>query len=69
MNLDAAGLELECPRCGFVNDFTFGQARLRDVIICRGCKGNIHLDDADGSVQQAKLSIEAAVERLRQALS
>jgi hypothetical protein len=69
MNLDAAELELVCPRCGFVNEFTFGQARLRDVIICRGCKSNIHLDDVDGSVQQAKMAIEAAIEGLKLALS
>lgn len=45
LNLDKEEIDFECPSCGFYNDFSLKQARLRDVIICRGCKANIHLDD------------------------
>ncbi len=45
IDLDKHTLQLECPLCGFLNYFFLKQARLRDCIICRGCKGNIQLDD------------------------
>lgn len=45
INLDKQTIEFECPDCAFTNPIYLKQARLRDVIICRGCKANIHLDD------------------------
>lgn len=45
LNLDKHIIEFTCPICHFYNYFYFRQARLRDVIICRGCKSNIQLDD------------------------
>lgn len=45
MFLDSTVISTPCPLCDFENHFTFKQARLRDVIICRGCKANIQLDD------------------------
>jgi predicted RNA-binding Zn-ribbon protein involved in translation (DUF1610 family) len=40
MDLDKATLEFQCPHCGFIVDFCYRDARLRDVLICRGCKVN-----------------------------
>lgn len=52
MDLDNIKIEVQCPRCNFYNYFFIKQARLRDVIICRGCKSNIHLDDQMNEVRK-----------------
>ncbi len=61
INLDKEEIDFECPSCGFFNNFFLKQARLRDVIICRGCKTNIHLDDylneVRVSIRQIKKSL------------
>ena len=54
-NLDKIEVEVECPRCGFGNPVWLRQARLRDVVICRGCKANIQLDDGMNTVRKAEL--------------
>lgn len=63
-NLDKIELDFECPECSFVNDFYFIQARLRDVIICRGCKSNIHLDDSMNECKIARRRINSAFKNL-----
>jgi hypothetical protein len=40
INLDKFEVEVDCPRCGFTNPTWLKQARLRDVVIWRGCKAN-----------------------------
>jgi len=62
--IDFAELDLLCPKCGFSNPFWIRQARLRDVIICRGCKCNIQLDDQMNSVRVAERSVRHAVDEL-----
>lgn len=46
-------IDFDCPLCGFSNPIWIKQARLRDVIICRGCKSNIQLDDQMNTVRKA----------------
>lgn len=53
IDLDAVEVEVDCPVCNFANPIWLKQARLRDVIICRGCKSNIQLDDSMNSVRKA----------------
>jgi len=43
LDLDKQSFDFPCPRCGFFNEAYLGQVKLRDVIICRGCKTNIQL--------------------------
>lgn len=52
MNLDNIKIEIQCPKCKFYNSIFIKQARLRDVIICRGCKSNIQLDDQMNEVRK-----------------
>jgi hypothetical protein len=66
--LDTAVLETPCPRCGFYNRFSFRQARLQDVIICRGCKANIRLDDYMSECRKAARHVEESVARLARSL-
>lgn len=68
INLDKIEIEAECPRCGFANPIWLRQARLRDVVICRGCKVNIQLDDGMNSVRKAYRSIRRAMERLHETI-
>jgi hypothetical protein len=57
MNIDSFELEIECPGCGFANPIWIKQARLNDVVICRGCKANIQLDDEMHTVRKAVQAI------------
>jgi hypothetical protein len=65
MNLDAFEVNVDCPRCHFSNPIWIKQARLRDVIICRGCKSNIQLDDSMNTVRMGVRSVNSALNRLR----
>jgi hypothetical protein len=69
IRVDAFEAEVECPRCQFQNPIWLKQARLRDVIICRGCKSNIQLDDSMNSVRKAHHSIRRAMNDLRETVS
>lgn len=57
MNIDSFEVEIECPNCDFYNPIWLMQARLRDTIICRGCKFNIRLDDSMNTVRKARRRI------------
>jgi len=45
LNLDKHPIEVACPQCGFYNSVTLKQIRLRDAVICRGCKVTINFED------------------------
>ena len=62
--IDSAEIDIDCPRCGFTNPIWMRQARLRDVIICRGCKSNIQLDDQMNEVRKAVRSVDSAIRDL-----
>ncbi len=62
IDLDKVTVEIPCPRCHFWNAIFFKQVRLRDVIICRGCKCNIHLDDRMNECRKAVRDIKAITE-------
>lgn len=68
MDIDRFEVEIDCPGCSFANPVWLGQARLRDVVICRGCKGNIQLDDSMNTVRKARHSIRRSMRELREAL-
>ncbi|RQS88131.1 hypothetical protein DF048_27830 [Burkholderia seminalis] len=58
INLDRMDFDVPCPRCRFENDIFGRQVRLRDVIICRGCKTNIRLDDHMNEYRKARQQID-----------
>jgi hypothetical protein len=63
--LDKVTLEFDCLTCGFSNPATMGQIRLGDVVICRGCKATIRLDDVMGDVGKARQLIRDMISNLR----
>ena len=68
IDLSQASLDFECPRCGFYNPFTLEQVRLRDAIICRGCKGSVRLEDNMNETRKAIRVINRAMRELEQTL-
>ena len=69
MDLDKASIEIECPRCGFFGHIFFRQARLRDVVICRGCKASIRLDDNMNECRKARAALAEAIADLERSLA
>ena len=69
LDLDRHQIEFPCPRCSFYNRATFQQVRQRDVVICRGCKANLQLDDQMNSFRKGRERIQAAVRELQRAIS
>lgn len=67
-NIDKEGIELACPRCGFYNPVTLKQIRLRDAVICRGCKVTINFEDHMNETRKAVRSINRAFRELQDQL-
>lgn len=64
MDIGKHTIEIECPKCRFLNPIYFKQARLRDVIICRGCKSNIQLDDQMNECRKAIRCVNKSIREL-----
>ena len=69
LNLDNYEVEIQCPKCEFYNPIYLKQARLRDVIICRGCKCNIQLNDQMNETKKSIRSINRAMNELEKTLT
>jgi hypothetical protein len=57
-------IDIQCPRCDFYTSIFIKQARLRDVVICRGCKNNIQLEDHMNQVRKAERDIKRQSDQL-----
>lgn len=68
MLIDNTPVSASCPVCEFYNTFTIKQARLRDMIICRGCKTNIQLDDHMNECRKVTRQIERALAEFQDSL-
>ncbi len=68
-SIDSAELDIPCPRCGFFNEVTIKQARTRDVVICRGCKCNIRLDDHMNQVRAGERQLRESIRALMDSLA
>ena len=69
IDIDRFKFEVECPKCNFATIILYRDARLRDVLICRGCKANIQLDDHMNQCRKARKQFSSAMRELEQALS
>lgn len=68
IDLDKHELDIQCPKCSFYNPVWLKQARLRDTVICRGCKSNIHLDDQMNETRKVVKSVNRALAELEETL-
>ena len=64
-DIDGVEVEVECPRCGFTNPVWLKQIRLRDVVICRGCKCNLHLEDQMNTFRKAREDVNRQMRKLK----
>jgi hypothetical protein len=69
IDLDHVKLDIECPGCRFRNNIRFRDVRLRDVVICRGCKSNLRLDDNMNECRKARKDVRAAMSELTKSLT
>jgi hypothetical protein len=67
-DLDRHQFDVACPSCRFYNRIFYRDARLRDVVICRGCKQNIQLDDHMNECRKARAQVERALSELENTL-
>jgi transposase-like protein len=68
-DLGKQSVTVECPKCRFANRITLKQARIHDVVICRGCKGNIQLEDHMETVKKTIRDLGRAVRDLQDQLA
>jgi transposase-like protein len=61
-------VDINCPACNFQNQITLKQAQIRSIIICRGCKSNIQLQDYFNTVRKALKSIRRELKGLEKAI-
>jgi hypothetical protein len=68
-DLDRHQFDVPCPNCRFFNRIFYRDARLRDVVICRGCKQNIQLDDHMNECRKARAQLAKAFRDLERTLA
>jgi hypothetical protein len=62
-------IDFQCPKCSFYNSVFLKQIILCDIIICRGCKFNIHLKDQMASLKGTIRRIHKAIQNLQDTLN
>ena len=68
LNIDNLPIEIRCPLCSFYNTVSLKQIRLRDVIICRGCKSNIQLEDYMNECRKTERKIRESIHGMQKSL-
>jgi len=68
IDIDGVEVEVECPQCRFVNPVWIKQIRLRDVVICRGCKCNLRLEDQMNTFRKARESVHRQMRELQRTI-
>ena len=68
-DLDRLEFEVDCPQCRFATRIFYRDARLRDVLICRGCKANIQLDDHMNACRKARRQFHRALQDLEDTIA
>ncbi|MFS2100920.1 hypothetical protein ACCC97_18315 [Variovorax sp. Varisp85] len=69
IDLDRFDFEVECPKCSFATKIFYRDARLRDVLICRGCKANIQLNDHMNECRKARRQFHTVMQELENAIA
>lgn len=69
IDIDRASFDVECPQCSFTTKIFYRDARLRDVMICRGCKANIQLDDHMNECRKVRKQVASAIADLERTVA
>lgn len=67
-DLDKQSVDVACPRCKFYNTVTLKQIRVRDAVICRGCKSTINFEDHMNETRKAIRLVNRAMREMEQQL-
>lgn len=67
-DLERVEIPVDCPKCGFTIPATLRQVRLRDVVICRGCKRNVQMEDHLNEVRRGLRDAQRSLDELAEAL-
>jgi len=68
VNADRFRVRFNCPGCEFSNSASFRAVRLRQTMICCGCKTDIQLEDHMNSVRRAVRRMRRMMARLQDTL-
>lgn len=68
-SIDSVFIDLDCSRCGYVQDVQLIDVRLQRLIFCPACKSQIQLVDVDASMHTSAEQIERSMNALLNAFS
>jgi transcription initiation factor IIE alpha subunit len=64
INLDRERIYIQCPRCNFYARPFLRQVRHHEILICGGCKANLHLVDHMGQYRKAESRVRRLLKNL-----
>jgi Zn ribbon nucleic-acid-binding protein len=67
-DLDNMEVSVPCPECTAENTVRIAQIKREEVVRCVACGVNIHLRDADGSVNQTTREVQDSFDELDRTL-
>lgn len=68
IDLEREEVPIECPECEFVLPATLRQVRIRNIVICRGCKRNVQLEDHLNEVRVGLRGIQQSFKELEETM-
>jgi peptide subunit release factor 1 (eRF1) len=68
LNINKQKIEFQCPECHFYNETSIRQVILRNIIICRGCKCSIQLEDYMNECRKLEKTINTVIDKLKRTI-
>jgi len=69
LGLDRISMDATCPRCQLQTPFFLRDVRLGRVLVCRGCRVNIALNDYLGGYERTRKRLTRSMDDLVKTLS
>lgn len=68
INVGRLDFEIECPRCRFSTQVFLQEVVQRDILICRGCKASIRLEDQMNEARRIQRRLQRSLTQLEDTL-
>lgn len=65
IDLNKTWIDLNCPKCGYIDNIQLIDAKTERTIYCHNCKTSINLLDNDASVHQGIQKINDSMKELQ----
>lgn len=65
IDLSSEWIDIECPRCGYLEEIQLMEVKLENTVYCHNCKAIIKLTDSDASVHNRIASINKSLNDLQ----